>query len=105
MATEGVCPFPLPPSQYYKLYTDENVEKQIAPVPPPPVGGAYSMFGAPFEVLLSFAADCYKKAFILLLRNNPIRSFLKHQTASVPGIDVWVSYYFHFRQMNLSSDL
>lgn len=55
MAAEGVCPFPLPPSQYYKLYTDENVEKQITPVPPPPVDGAYSMFGAPFEVLLSLA--------------------------------------------------
>ena len=52
MAAEGVCPFPLPPGQYYKVYTDENVEKQIAPDPPPPVDGAYLMFGAPFEVLL-----------------------------------------------------
>lgn len=54
MAAEGVCPFPLPPSQYYKLYTDENVEKQIAPDPPPPVDGAYSMFGASFEVLFCY---------------------------------------------------
>ena len=52
-AAEGVCPFPLPPSQYYKVYTDENVEKQIAPDPPPPVDGAYLMFGASFEVLTS----------------------------------------------------
>ncbi|XP_020622672.1 mediator of RNA polymerase II transcription subunit 7-like [Orbicella faveolata] len=49
MAAEGVCPFPLPPSQYYKVYTDENVERQIVPDPPPPVDGAYSMFGASFE--------------------------------------------------------
>ena len=50
MAAEGVCPFPLPPTQYYKLYTDENVENKTAPEPPPPVNGAYSMFGASFEV-------------------------------------------------------
>lgn len=50
MAAEGVCPFPLPPTQYYKLYTDENVEKNTAPEPPPPVDGAYTMFGASFEV-------------------------------------------------------
>ena len=50
MAAEGVCPFPLPPTQYYKLYTDENVEKKTAPEPPPTVDGAYSMFGAFFEV-------------------------------------------------------
>jgi len=49
MAAEGVCPFPLPPAQYYKLYTDENVENKTAPDPPPIVDGAYSMFGASFE--------------------------------------------------------
>jgi len=63
----------LPPSQYYKVYTDENVEKQIAPDPPPPFDGAYSMFGASFEVWLLLAADCCKIAFIifalLFLRN------------------------------------
>jgi len=50
MAAEGVCPFPLPPAQYYKLYTDENVENKTAPDPPPILVGAYSMFGASFEV-------------------------------------------------------
>lgn len=50
MAAEGVCPFPLPPTQFYKLYTDENVENKTAPEPPPPLDGAYSMFGASFEV-------------------------------------------------------
>jgi len=49
MAAEGVCPFPLPPAQYYKLYTDENVENKTAPEPPPPLNGSYSMFGASFE--------------------------------------------------------
>ena len=47
---EGVCPFPLPPSQYFKLYTDENVENKTAPDPPPTLKGTYSMFGASFEV-------------------------------------------------------
>ena len=50
MTAEGVCPFPLPPTQYYKLYTDENVEDKAAPDPPPTLEGAYSMFGASFEV-------------------------------------------------------
>ena len=49
-AAEGVCPFPLPPSQYFKLYTDENVENKTAPDPPPTLKGTYSMFGASFEV-------------------------------------------------------
>ncbi|CAH3039602.1 unnamed protein product [Pocillopora meandrina] len=49
MAAEGVCPFPLPPAQYYKVYTDENVEKQLVPDPPTPAEGAYAMFGASFE--------------------------------------------------------
>lgn len=65
MAAEGVCPFPLPPSQYYKVYTDENVEKQIAPDPPPPVDGAYSMFGASFEVFVVCSVKVIIAAFIL----------------------------------------
>ena len=42
--------FPNPPSLYYKLYTDENVQSGRTPPPPPPVKGAYHMFGAPFDV-------------------------------------------------------
>ena len=57
MAAEGVCPFPLPPAQYYKVYTDENVEKQLVPDPPTPAEGAYAMFGASFEVL-PFIIEC-----------------------------------------------
>ena len=50
MAAEGVSPFPLPPTQYYTLYTDSNVEQDRGPKPPAPVEGIYSMFGASFEV-------------------------------------------------------
>lgn len=49
-AGEGVCPFPLPPSQYYTLFTDENVAQGNVPKPPPPIEGSYTMFGATFEV-------------------------------------------------------
>ena len=47
---QGVSPFPTPPSFLYKRYTDENVESGKAPKPPVPVKGAYTMFGAPFNV-------------------------------------------------------
>lgn len=66
MAAEGVCPFPLPPSQYYKVYTDENVARQIVPDPPPPVDGAYSMFGASFEVLLLFVVLNLRKSAAIM---------------------------------------
>ncbi|CAB4003178.1 Mediator of RNA polymerase II transcription subunit 7 [Paramuricea clavata] len=48
-AEERVSPFPLPPSDYYKLYTDENIKAMIAPEPPPPIRGEYSVFGLQFE--------------------------------------------------------
>lgn len=57
MAAEGVSPFPLPPTQYYTLYTDSNVEQDRAPKPPPPIEGTYTMFGASFEV---FGVKRYK---------------------------------------------
>ena len=50
MAVEGVCPWPSPPAQYFKLYTDENVESKRTPEPPPPIEGSYSMFGGTFQV-------------------------------------------------------
>ena len=62
MAAEGVCPFPLPPTQYYKLYTDENVENRTAPEPPPIVDGAYAMFGASFEVNMEASLFCFISA-------------------------------------------
>jgi len=36
---------PVPPLQYVKLYTDENVKNNRAPKPPPPIQDTYSMFG------------------------------------------------------------
>lgn len=40
---------PLPPSQYVNLYTDENIRKNRAPKPPPPITDQYSMFGNTFN--------------------------------------------------------
>lgn len=53
MATEdehAVSPFPHPPAQFYKQYTDENVKAGKVPAPPAPVKGVYFMFGAKFDV-------------------------------------------------------
>ena len=42
--------FPDPPSQFYKLYTDENVFKKSVPEPPrPTTDGSYTMFGVPMS--------------------------------------------------------
>jgi len=40
-----VSSMPVPPLQYVKLYTDENVKNNRAPKPPPPIQDTYSMFG------------------------------------------------------------
>ena len=48
---EGLQPvssMPIPPMQYVKLYTDENVRRGTAPQPPPPLHDSYSMFGNVF---------------------------------------------------------
>lgn len=41
--------YPNPPVVYYNLYTDENVTKGRAPLPPPlpPKGESFTVFGAP----------------------------------------------------------
>ena len=52
-AEERVSPFPLPPSDYYKLYTDENIKAGIVPEPPPPIRGEYTVFGLHFEVFVT----------------------------------------------------
>ncbi|KXJ79402.1 hypothetical protein RP20_CCG001096 [Aedes albopictus] len=45
-----VSSFPLPPAQYYKLFTDENIRNNRAPKPPAPIQGTYQMFGPqPFD--------------------------------------------------------
>lgn len=42
---------PLPPAHYVNLYTDENIRKNRAPKPPPPImdGTTYTMFGNPYN--------------------------------------------------------
>lgn len=38
---QGVSAFPLPPSKYVNMYTDENVKRGRAPLPPPPIQVCY----------------------------------------------------------------
>nr|XP_029716224.1 LOW QUALITY PROTEIN: mediator of RNA polymerase II transcription subunit 7 [Aedes albopictus] len=47
--TIQVSSFPLPPAQYYKLFTDENIRNNRAPKPPAPIQGTYQMFGQQFS--------------------------------------------------------
>lgn len=47
--TMQVSSLPLPPAQYINLYTDENIRKNRAPKPPPPILDSYTMFGNPFS--------------------------------------------------------
>lgn len=44
-----VMSLPLPPAQYVNLYTDENIRKNRAPKPPPPILDTYQMFGSTFN--------------------------------------------------------
>ncbi|XP_066505412.1 mediator of RNA polymerase II transcription subunit 7 [Hoplias malabaricus] len=46
---QQVSALPMPPMQYIKEYTDENVRKGLAPKPPPPIRDTYSMFGNQFQ--------------------------------------------------------
>ncbi|XP_078087936.1 mediator of RNA polymerase II transcription subunit 7 isoform X1 [Mustelus asterias] len=46
---QQVSALPLPPAQYYKEYTDDNVRKGFAPKPPPPIRDSYTMFGNQFQ--------------------------------------------------------
>ncbi|ESO93992.1 hypothetical protein LOTGIDRAFT_182398 [Lottia gigantea] len=45
---QGVSAFPSPPMQYINVYTDENIKRGRAPLPPPPISDNYMMFGAQF---------------------------------------------------------
>lgn len=44
-----VMSLPLPPAQYFNLYTDENIRKNRAPKPPPAITDTYQMFGSTFN--------------------------------------------------------
>ncbi|KAL7863314.1 hypothetical protein SRHO_G00122980 [Serrasalmus rhombeus] len=46
---QQVSALPLPPMQYIKEYTDENLRKGLAPKPPPPIRDTYLMFGNQFQ--------------------------------------------------------
>ncbi|KAM4854994.1 mediator of RNA polymerase II transcription subunit 7-like [Thomomys bottae] len=41
--------FPLPPVQYIKEYMDENIQKGLAPKPPPPIKDSFMLFGDQFH--------------------------------------------------------
>lgn len=47
--TAQVSSLPLPPMQYINFYTDDNVRRNRAPLPPRPIHDSYSMFGHPFN--------------------------------------------------------
>ncbi|XP_004927837.1 mediator of RNA polymerase II transcription subunit 7 [Bombyx mandarina] len=47
--TAQVSSLPLPPMQYINFYTDENVRRNRAPLPPRPIHDSYSMFGNSFN--------------------------------------------------------
>lgn len=44
-----VSSLPLPPIQYFNLYTDELIRRGRAPRPPPLIHDTYSMFGNAFN--------------------------------------------------------
>lgn len=44
-----VMSLPLPPEKYFNSYTDENIRKNRAPKPPPPIVDTYQMFGNTFN--------------------------------------------------------
>ncbi|XP_026879878.1 mediator of RNA polymerase II transcription subunit 7 [Electrophorus electricus] len=46
---QQVSALPLPPMQYIKEYSDENVRKGLAPKPPLPIRDNYMMFGNQFQ--------------------------------------------------------
>ncbi|XP_053572206.1 mediator of RNA polymerase II transcription subunit 7 [Bombina bombina] len=46
---QQVSALPLPPMQYIKEYTDENMRKGLVLKPPPPIKDSYMMFGNQFQ--------------------------------------------------------
>lgn len=47
--TAQVSSLPLPPMQYINFYTDDNIRRNRAPLPPRPIHDTYSMFGNSFN--------------------------------------------------------
>ncbi|KAM8974537.1 mediator of RNA polymerase II transcription subunit 7 [Pelodytes ibericus] len=46
---QQVSALPMPPMQYIKEYTDENLRKALVPKPPVPIKDSYMMFGNQFQ--------------------------------------------------------
>ncbi|XP_053948450.1 mediator of RNA polymerase II transcription subunit 7 [Anastrepha obliqua] len=44
-----VMSLPLPPTQYINLFSEENIRRNRAPRPPPPIQDSYSMFGIQYN--------------------------------------------------------
>uniref|UniRef100_A0A1A9VKR9 Mediator of RNA polymerase II transcription subunit 7 n=1 Tax=Glossina austeni TaxID=7395 RepID=A0A1A9VKR9_GLOAU len=44
-----VMSLPLPPTQYINLFSEENIRRNKAPRPPPPIQDSYSMFGIQYN--------------------------------------------------------
>ena len=106
MAAEGVCPFPLPPAQYCKVYTDENVEKQLVPDPPTPAEEAYTMFGASFKVLPFITEYCFteKRVYSNLLNYDRYNQVLHPNIYNFMVINGVLSSYSFVLETNLSFD-
>ena len=48
---QGVSAFPLPPMQYVNNYTDDNIKRGRAPLPPPPPVQVTTFVGFPADPL------------------------------------------------------
>lgn len=72
-----VMSLPLPPAQYFNLYTDENLRKNRAPKPPAPIQDTYKMFGSTFnneEMIRSLESQGIRR---LIPQHNDRRKELK----------------------------
>jgi mediator of RNA polymerase II transcription subunit 7 len=62
---EQVSSFPLPPTQYFNAYTDENIKKNRAPKPPPCPGETYQV-----NFLISHFALCLINYLLVQMFGN-----------------------------------
>lgn len=67
--TAQVSSLPLPPMQYINFYTDDNVRRNRAPLPPRPIHDTYSMFGNTFNaddtIIRSLESQVRIKLFLI----------------------------------------
>lgn len=121
--TAQVSSLPLPPMQYINFYTDDNVRRNRAPLPPRPIHDTYSMFGHVFNaddaiirslesqvrprkilctlfllyhppsLRIMMSKSNHRISPVLLRPWNYIRIKCKHHSI-LPGIQTFVSYAF-----------